>query len=159
MANEPISLKILHEGDAPWYKDGLRFECTGCGKCCTGSPGYVWITPEEIEKIADHLNLSLSDFSKRYLRVVNGNYALKERIVTYDCVFLDGKQCSIYSLRPKQCKTFPWWVQNLQTPEDWELAAKRCEGINFKSAPVTRCDVIVKQLQDGDGIDEYSGGN
>ena len=20
----------------PWYKDGLRFKCTGCGDCCTG---------------------------------------------------------------------------------------------------------------------------
>ena len=21
----------------PWYKDGLRFKCTGCGDCCTGA--------------------------------------------------------------------------------------------------------------------------
>ena len=26
-----------------WYHLGLRFQCTGCGDCCTGAPGYVWI--------------------------------------------------------------------------------------------------------------------
>ena len=31
--------------DSPeWYRDGLRFECTRCGACCTGAPGYVWVT-------------------------------------------------------------------------------------------------------------------
>ena len=35
-----------------WYRDGLQFECTQCGNCCTGDPGYVWVTPEEIKAIA-----------------------------------------------------------------------------------------------------------
>ena len=27
-----------------WYaEEGLAFECTGCGDCCTGAPGYVWV--------------------------------------------------------------------------------------------------------------------
>ena len=26
----------------PWYADGLSFECTMCGNCCTGPPGAVW---------------------------------------------------------------------------------------------------------------------
>ena len=26
----------------PWYRDGLRFQCTQCGNCCTGDPGVVW---------------------------------------------------------------------------------------------------------------------
>ena len=33
----------------PWYKDGLRFQCTGCGDCCTGGPGYVWVNQAEID--------------------------------------------------------------------------------------------------------------
>ena len=27
---------------------GLRFECTQCGDCCTGAPGYVWVNKAEI---------------------------------------------------------------------------------------------------------------
>jgi hypothetical protein len=40
----------------PWYKDGLRFTCTGCGDCCTGAPGYVWVNKEEIEALAAETN-------------------------------------------------------------------------------------------------------
>jgi Fe-S-cluster containining protein len=36
----------------PWYRDGLRFRCTRCGSCCTGEPGNVWVTDEEIAAIA-----------------------------------------------------------------------------------------------------------
>ncbi|MCH7752933.1 MAG: YkgJ family cysteine cluster protein, partial [Planctomycetes bacterium] len=39
----------------PWYQDGLRFKCTGCGNCCTGSPGYVWVNQAEINALAAHL--------------------------------------------------------------------------------------------------------
>ncbi|WP_296458322.1 hypothetical protein [Rubinisphaera sp.] len=38
-----------------WYKDGLKFECTQCGNCCTGGPGAVWVSEEEIQAIAEYL--------------------------------------------------------------------------------------------------------
>ncbi len=41
--------------DGPWYQDGLRFTCTMCGKCCTGDPGYVWVTDEELAALAKFL--------------------------------------------------------------------------------------------------------
>lgn len=135
-----------------WFKEGLRFSCTECGKCCTGSPGYVWITPEEIEAMANYLNMPLSEFCEHYIREINGAYALKERVVTYDCVFLEGTRCRVYPVRPKQCKTFPWWVQNLATPKDWEEAAKRCEGINHPNAKVIPVEEILSTVRGGDGI-------
>ena len=36
----------------PWYKDGLKFKCTGCGDCCTGGEGYVWVNKQEIVALA-----------------------------------------------------------------------------------------------------------
>ena len=38
----------------PWYEDGLRFRCTRCGACCTGSPGFVWVNAEELADIAEY---------------------------------------------------------------------------------------------------------
>ena len=41
--------------DAPheeWYRDGLRFECSRCGNCCTGPPGAVWFTRDEGKAMA-----------------------------------------------------------------------------------------------------------
>lgn len=113
----------------PWYHEGLQFECTGCGGCCTGAPGFIWVTEEEIETIADHLGLSTDQFSKKYVRVAEGKYSLKETQPNNDCVFLKDKKCSIYEVRPIQCRTFPFWTTLLKSKADWENAAKSCEGI------------------------------
>ena len=47
------------DGDAvrPWYAEGLRFECTQCGNCCSGGPGAVWFTSEEAGGMARALGL------------------------------------------------------------------------------------------------------
>lgn len=117
---------------SPWYdKEGLRFSCTGCGACCTGSPGYVWVTPEEIQQIAAHLNLELQEFVDLYVRQIGDQYSLKEVGPQFDCVFLKGKGCSIYEVRPTQCRTFPFWPRLMKSREAWEEAAKMCEGIQL----------------------------
>lgn len=125
------------EEKKPWYAEGLCFSCTGCGGCCTGAPGFVWITEEEIQAMAEFLNLSSLEFMRRYVRLVNGRYSLTERRVTYDCVFLeDGKRCKIYSVRPVQCRTFPFWPENLASPEAWQAAKAHCEGIHEQASRV-----------------------
>ncbi len=120
-----MSLKMLPS----WTHDGLRFSCTGCGKCCTGSPGYTWVTEQEIASMAAFLNLSVQDFGKRYLRLVKGRFSLLEESESYSCVFLKDNKCTIYPVRPTQCRTYPWWLQNLTSEEAWHKAAALCEGI------------------------------
>lgn len=130
----------------PWYKDGLSFNCTGCGKCCTGFPGFVWVNEAEIHAMANFLKLTNDDFSKKYLRLIDGKLSLKEILPNYDCVFLDNNKCTIYPVRPTQCKTYPWWPQNLQSPSNWENEKKYCEGID-SCAPTVSLKVIEEQLQ------------
>ena len=47
-----------------------------------------------------------------------------------DCVFFDKehRRCTIYPVRPKQCRTWPFWNSNLETPEDWREVQKGCPG-------------------------------
>lgn len=134
-----------HEKQEPWYKSGLRFECTGCGQCCTGFPGAVWVTDEEIHAIAKYLELPLEEFHRLHLRKIDGRWSLKEDAHTYDCTFLKDKKCQIYPVRPTQCRTFPWWPRNLKTEQDWKQAAKYCEGIQC-NAPVVAYETIQNQL-------------
>ncbi len=130
----------------PWYREGLRFECTGCGGCCTGSEGYVWVSDDEIAGIAKDLGLEIDDFGKRYLRRVgNSKYALLEDRSTGDCVFLFGRRCMIYDVRPKQCRTFPFWAENLKSKKNWEAAAEECEGIS-EDAPLHTFEEIERNL-------------
>jgi Fe-S-cluster containining protein len=132
---------------APWYKDGLRFGCTQCGHCCTGSPGYVWVNETEIADMAEFLKISPDEFIKKYTRKIGTRLSLKEDSKTYDCVFLKGKLCQLYNHRPKQCRTFPWWPENLASPETWKEAATRCEGIR-DDAPLISLPEIQKSLKD-----------
>jgi Fe-S-cluster containining protein len=115
--------------DEPWYTDGLCFTCTGCGDCCTGAPGYVWVNQAEIEALARRLGMAVAAFEKQYVRQVGVRRTLKER-KNYDCVFLDGqtRRCTVYEDRPRQCRTWPFWDSNLKSPEAWQQACEACPG-------------------------------
>ena len=112
----------------PWYADGLRFACQACGRCCGGAPGYVWLEKEEAVRIAEHLGLTYKAFRRTYLRRGWRGLTLKEK-PNYDCVMLSGGQCTIYPVRPLQCRIWPFWPMNLASPKAWDAAAKRCIGI------------------------------
>jgi len=114
---------------APWYSDGLKFECTQCGNCCTGAPGAVWISDEELHEIADHLDKSIGEVRLMHTRIVRGKLSLRE-YANGDCIFFDGESrgCTIYEARPIQCRTWPFWRSNIATPKDWSETQRECPG-------------------------------
>ncbi len=145
------------EKEKPWYADGLKFTCQQCGNCCTGSTGYVWLSDLEITRLAEYLNLSERQMLRRYAHKVGRRYSLNEIRTAagqYDCVFLKEEQiernkrdaagneesivytkrtCTVYPVRPLQCRTWPFWDSNLSSPEMWNESAKRCHGMNHGS--------------------------
>lgn len=128
-----------------WFKEGLKFKCTGCGKCCTGPSGYVFLSNNDIEKLAERFGVSIPNFLRKYTRLVDGSYALLDRPGSGDCIFLKNKQCTVYEDRPVQCRTFPWWLQNLRTANDWQDAAEHCEGINHPEGKIVSSEEIQEQ--------------
>lgn len=112
----------------PWYADGLAFECTRCGNCCTGEPGVVWVNDGEVAAIAERLGEPVEQVEAVYTRIVGRRRSLRER-VNGDCVFWDRKQgCTIYDIRPRQCRTWPFWESHLASPEAWQRVQKSCPG-------------------------------
>jgi len=114
----------------PWYYQGLRFTCTQCGNCCRGK-GTVRVTVRDIRVLARRLNMTVKFFRKQYTRKLrNGTISLKEK-KNDDCVFwhpTDG--CRVYSDRPRQCRTWPFWKQNATSPKSWDTESKTCPGMN-----------------------------
>src|SRR5882724_7649642 len=72
----------------PWYQEGLRFECTRCGNCCTGAPGFVWVSPEELVELARLLNLPVETVRALYTRAASRGPTLREK-ANGDCIFFD----------------------------------------------------------------------
>ncbi len=115
--------------DVPWFQDGLRFECTQCGDCCTGAPGFVWVNKAEIEALAARLGLSVELFERQYVRQVGVRKSLTER-PNGDCDFFDQekRKCTVYEDRPRQCRTWPFWDSNVRNPAAWKATCEVCPG-------------------------------
>jgi hypothetical protein len=114
-------------GEDLWFARGILFECTQCGKCCRGEPGYVWVTRDEIGPMADALKMSREEFAKRYLRREGLRVSLQERSGG-DCVLWHGR-CTVYAARPKQCRTFPFWKEAIVSKRDFDAMRRGCPGV------------------------------
>ncbi len=141
-----MKLNVLPKKDSkdPWYAEGLSFTCTQCGNCCTGGPGYVWLSDIEIDRLAEFLQLSRDETLELHCRKIGNRYSLNEHrtpLNLYDCTFLkevkvasmdkDGnaitrtmRTCTIYPVRPLQCRTWPFWDGNLASKQIWMAASK-----------------------------------
>ena len=109
--------------------DGLQFTCSACGDCCTGEPGHVWVNAEEIGALATKLGMSSAEFEETYVRRVGSRRSLFERF-NGDCVLLDAesRRCTVYSARPTQCRTWPFWPSNLESEDAWQQTCEECPG-------------------------------
>ncbi len=113
-----------------FHKNERRFKCQpGCGECCRGSPGYVWVNSEEARRIAQFLNIMPEEFESRFLRSVNERRSLVERR-TGECIFLDEHRCQIYSQRPLQYQMYPFWPEIINDPKCLGQETMSCPGIN-----------------------------
>ena len=111
-----------------------RFDPKACetckGNCCIGESGYIWVTPVEINELAHHLGIEKEVFMQSYLQKAGYRFSLIEKKYDngYACTFFDleKRQCSIYDVRPSQCRTFPFWDYFKTHQEEVEA---ECPGI------------------------------
>ncbi len=115
--------------ESPWYREGLKFRCTQCGNCCTGSSGAVWVNDAEIQQIAEYLDKPIGEIRLFHTRPLRGQVSLRE-YANGDCIFFDGltRRCQIYPVRPRQCRTWPFWGSNLTDEAAWQTTCQICPG-------------------------------
>ena len=167
----------------PFWREGLRFECTGCGRCCQNE-GEVWFDSEEFVDLVRSLRLPPADVLNTYVELVmNGWIKMKSKSqlnssvspissvprsiqgeLKDQCIFLseDGRKCSIYEVRPLQCRTYPYWPRILSDKQEWdkeavlpeELPGRHwtptdggCEGINHSEAPLVPATTIYRNKE------------
>ena len=115
-----------------FYDGGLKFECTRCSRCCRHTPGYVFLSKWDLKKISRSIATPREEVIDRYCRTVDINgfkrLSLKEK-ANLDCIFWEKHGCTIYSSRPLQCRSFPFWSSNLTSQDTWRETAAGCQGI------------------------------
>jgi len=112
-----------------FYQNGLRFECQGDGRCCItrGRYGYVYLSFNDRKRLAAHLGISTAEFTAHYTEKEDGLYLLK--YADRDCPFFKDNRCSAYNARPWQCRTWPFWPENMNKAV-WEReVASYCPGV------------------------------
>ena len=120
--------------DHSFPAEGLRFDCTRCQRCCRLEPGLVLLSHQDLDRLADFLDLSREAVRDRYCRTVQtggvGRLTLQEHD-NYDCVFWGAGGCTVYAARPLQCRSFPFWPSQVADEESWQAAARECPGIGL----------------------------
>ena len=115
-----------------WYQNGIHFTCQRCGHCCSGEPGFVYLTQSDITAISQYLNISEEEFLAIYTRKIdNGSFSyisLREK-KDYACVFLSEVGCLINKVKPHQCSAYPIWSYLLEDKALFNNEKNACPGI------------------------------
>ncbi len=129
-----------------WEKQDIRFKCKeDCFKCCL-KPGVVNFDKEDVEDAARYLDIPQSKFKKEFQLKKAGDYWEMEVEEDLPCPFLIPQGCGIHPAKPKQCRTYPFWRENLATRNDWQLTAGFCPGIG--TGPKIKTESIRQDLKD-----------
>ena len=93
----------------------------------------MFLSENDLGKLAAELKMENNRFIKTYCRWVtdiNGKEVLSLREKSNkDCILWDSG-CSLYSVRPLQCSTFPFWKSIAASAQTWKIAASGCPGMN-----------------------------
>lgn len=118
--------------------------CSNCvGKnstcCCDTDVDSPMILPNEVEVISKKMKIEKESFSNRVdLAKINNDYSLKDLYQmkrdekTNSCVFYKNNQCTIYDIRPIDCRIFPYDIK-LESDGNYYLVyykSEKCQIMN-----------------------------
>lgn len=126
----------------------MRFECqAGCTKCCE-QQGFVYLTEDDIARLAAYLKMDAGDFEKRY--VFRTKNLRRLRVPRHaQCEFLEGGGCSVHVAKPTQCRTFPFWPELVDHRRAWHKTAAWCPGIGRgELVNIENAQVVAGEMRD-----------
>ena len=125
--------------------EGMRFECQpGCTACCR-QQGFVYLSEEDLVRVAAFLGMPVADFERKY--VYRTRHKLRLRTPRHaTCHFLREDGCSIHPAKPTQCRIFPFWPELVASRREWNRTARYCPGIG--KGPLIRIEAAQEQAQE-----------
>lgn len=119
--------------DDCFYNDGLKFSCTRCSGCCRHDPGFVFLSENDLLELLKATGLAREAFIDKYCKKAALNGSVRLSLLekqNYDCIFWEDGGCTVYEHRPFQCRSFPFWSENLTSNVQWLALRSYCPGID-----------------------------
>jgi len=137
LLNAVSSLGILLETEIALMYALQDQICTKCGNCCTDNKS-LRVQKTELKQVAEYKKTSYKKIKKETHSRPRRDGSM--RISRRPCPFHDGEQCTIYPLRPAECRSYP--VSELLKslggkttyPEDCEISDDLLVEIAIKRA-------------------------
>ena len=114
------------------------FQCQMCGACCRGFGG-TYVTPADINAIADYLGADARTFVERYCQM-SGNRPVLGLASDGYCVFHREGRCGIHPVKPRMCRDWPFIETVVRDPANWSMMAGSCPGM--------RTDIDLEVIRD-----------
>jgi len=100
----------------------------------------------ERRSLTSFLGLTQRDFLRRYTKRTDFGFT-SLRFVDGACVFLKDGLCQVHEVKPTQCRSWPFWEENLESPQSWaNEVADFCPGEGRGN--VIDDDLILKLAQE-----------
>ncbi|MFC2125684.1 YkgJ family cysteine cluster protein, partial [Bacteroidota bacterium] len=83
-----------------------QIDCTKCANCCIELDTSFQMN--EIDRLTNHLNIDKEEFIKQSTKP--DEFGEKDRLTlkSKPCQFLQDKKCTVYTLRPAECESYPY---------------------------------------------------
>ncbi len=130
----------------------VKFECVYCGRCCSRADLLVTVTGSDIVTLAIGLGMSARDLfgildfyvldpdepppvglrkTSAVMTEAGMSYIALKKTADGKCIFLENNLCSIYSLRPVSCRSFPLFFSVNSGDILWGLSSMSqiCPGL------------------------------
>lgn len=104
------------------------FDCKMCGHCCLGEGGII-VSPKDLLRLCEHMNMSPDEFSAKYCEQRNGKLRLQVGTDDYCLFFIQGKGCGVHAAKPDICRAWPFFRGNVIDASSLALAKGYCPGI------------------------------
>ncbi len=126
------------------------FQCLNCGRCCKGFGG-TYVSSRNIRDIAGFLGIDEDRMRRDHCTPSGGKTVLAQKPDGY-CVFWD-ENCTIHPVKPRMCRAWPFIENVLRAPENWQIMAGSCPGIN---PDVAAADLVACVRREIDRLDRYN---
>jgi len=115
MENYDITKQVIinrFERNKIGFDEKFSFHCTQCGACCINRDDII-LSPQDVFNLSKELGMDQAEFMRKYCDTYVGHDSRMVVVCLQSvgkdnrCPLLEGRRCSVHSVKPSICALFP----------------------------------------------------